>query len=88
MIKVGILTASDKGSKGERVDESGQVIREIVIQKGYEVVTTALLPDEREQLSEQMKKWCDEEVVDLILTTGGTGFSMRDCMPEATQDII
>ena len=88
MINVGIITASDKGSRGEREDRSGQVIREIVESRGFSVKDYVILPDERNQLAGQMKKWCDEEYVDLILTTGGTGFSKRDCTPEATMDII
>lgn len=87
-IRVGILTASDKGSRGEREDLSGAMIREIVTGRGFTVEAYKILPDEREMLSGQMKEWCDGETVDLILTTGGTGFSQRDCMPEATLDIV
>lgn len=88
MIKVGIITASDKGSKGEREDRSGLVIAEMVRERGWEVTDYVILPDEREELASQMKQWCDTEYVDLILTTGGTGFSPRDYTPEATLDII
>lgn len=88
MIKVGIITASDKGSRGEREDKSGQVIREIVEKQGWQVTAYSILPDERTQLAEQMASWCDHHEVDLILTTGGTGFSKRDCTPEATMDIV
>lgn len=88
MIKVGIITASDKGSRGEREDKSGQVIREIVEKQGWQVTAYSILPDERAQLAEQMASWCDHHEVDLILTTGGTGFSKRDCTPEATMDIV
>lgn len=87
MIRVGIITASDKGSKGEREDKSGEVIKEMITQKGWLAEKYILLPDERAQLADTMKAWADEELVDLILTTGGTGFSKRDCMPEATLDI-
>lgn len=88
MIKVGIITASDKGSRGEREDQSGKVIQEIVEKQGWEVTEYVILPDERTQLAEKMKTWCDEYRVNLILTTGGTGFSKRDCTPEATLDIV
>ncbi|WP_053986138.1 MogA/MoaB family molybdenum cofactor biosynthesis protein [Niameybacter massiliensis] len=88
MIRVGIITASDKGSKGEREDRSGEVIREIVAQQGWEVTDYIVLPDERHELSGKMQEWCDSYKVDLILTTGGTGFSKRDCTPEATLDIV
>lgn len=88
MIRVGIITASDKGSKGEREDRSGEVIREIVEQQGWKVTDYIVLPDERHELSGKMQEWCDSYKVDLILTTGGTGFSKRDCTPEATLDIV
>ena len=75
MYRVGIITASDKGSKGERVDESGPKIKEIVSGFGYEVVYYKVLPDDKDTISSEMKQLCDENKVDLILTTGGTGFS-------------
>jgi molybdenum cofactor synthesis domain-containing protein len=64
------------------------VIRELLEENGYEVVHTILLPDERGQLSAEMARIADEGLAELIVTTGGTGFSPRDCMPEATKDII
>ncbi|MDR2483960.1 MAG: MogA/MoaB family molybdenum cofactor biosynthesis protein [Treponema sp.] len=82
--RLGIITASDKGFRGEREDRSGQVIREIAEAKGYTVASYRLLPDEQTILEQEMKRLCDEQQVDLVLTTGGTGFSPRDCMPEAT----
>lgn len=88
MLRVGIITASDKGSKGERVDLSGELILSIMEKESYEVVQYEILPDEQKILEEVMIKWCDEEGVDLILTTGGTGFSKRDVTPEATKAII
>lgn len=88
MKRVVIITSSDSGYRGEREDLSGPAIREIVEAGGYEVVEEILLPDEREMLADAMKKIADENRAELILTTGGTGFSPRDCMPEATQDII
>ena len=84
MYRVGIITASDKGSRGERVDESGAKIKEIVGEFGYEVKFYRVLPDDKEVLAEEMKNLCDNNEVDLILTTGGTGFSKRDNTPEAT----
>ena len=84
MMRVAIITASDSGYRGEREDLSGPVIREIVEANGYDVVHKVLLPDDQDRLSEEMRHIADEEVADLILTTGGTGFSGRDCMPEAT----
>jgi molybdopterin adenylyltransferase len=84
MKRVAIITASDSGYRGEREDLSGPVIKEIVETNGYDVVHRVLLPDDQGRLSEEMRHIADEEVADLILTTGGTGFSARDCMPEAT----
>ena len=88
MYKVGIITASDKGSRGEREDISGQVIHEMVTKAGYEVVSLKIVPDERDALSIEMMRLADVVGVHLILTTGGTGFSKRDITPEATKAVI
>ena len=85
--RVFVLTASDAGSRGEREDKSGPCIEEMVTAAGYEVTGRALLPDDREALAEKMREVCDKDLADLLLTTGGTGFSPRDCMPEATADV-
>jgi molybdenum cofactor synthesis domain-containing protein len=82
--RVWIITASDKGSRGEREDQSGKVIGEISEKSGYAVAGRTLLPDDREGLEKEMRRICDGGLADLILTTGGTGFSPRDQMPEAT----
>lgn len=87
LYRVAILTASDKGAAGKREDLSGPAAKEIMEQAGYTVVDTRVLPDERQLLSEIMKEICDKGTADLILTTGGTGFSPRDWTPEATLDI-
>jgi molybdenum cofactor synthesis domain-containing protein len=79
-----VITLSDKGSRGERVDESGPAAKEMLEQAGYEVVEMLLLPDEPEMLKTQLIRLADGRQVDLILTSGGTGFSMRDQTPEAT----
>jgi molybdenum cofactor synthesis domain-containing protein len=84
MFKVGIITASDKGAIGEREDISGKTIREVVEKKGYKVEKAIILPDEEETLLKEIIYMADELKVDLILTTGGTGFSKRDVTPEAT----
>ena len=88
MYCVAIITSSDSGYAGQREDKSGPVIAQLVTDAGYQVVHTVLLPDERAMLSAEMARIADEDIADLILTTGGTGFSPRDCMPEATADII
>lgn len=82
--KVAVITASDKGFAGCREDVSGALIREIMHESGYRVEECLLLPDERELLSTAMRRLCDETKVNLIITTGGTGLSPRDCTPEAT----
>lgn len=87
MYRIGIITASDRGYSGEREDVSGAVIREIAAVNGYSVVSYKVLPDDRALLAEEMKRLCDEDIADLVLTTGGTGFSPRDCTPEATLDV-
>lgn len=88
MYTVGIITSSDKGSVGEREDKSGQVIREIVEQNGFTVIKQIILPDEKDQLEKAMKEMADDVKVNLVLTTGGTGFSKRDITPEATKEVI
>lgn len=85
--KVAVITSSDSGYKGMREDISGSVIKEIVEKNGYEVVHYIILPDDRLRLSEEMQQLADSGAADLIITTGGTGFSARDLTPEATQDI-
>ncbi len=85
--RVAILTASDLGAAGQREDQSGPLIKSRMNAEGCEVVGMVLLPDDKEGLALQLAKWCDEQLADLILTTGGTGLSPRDQMPEATLEI-
>lgn len=80
----GIVTASDKGSRGEREDLSGPAIRELISKRGYHVRSQRILPDEEEMLYQELVRLADVEQVDVIFTTGGTGLSPRDCTPEAT----
>lgn len=88
MYRLGILIASDKGSRGEREDKSGPTIAEMAKATGmFEVVSQSVLPDEREPLSRALVAMCDSMHLDLILTSGGTGFSQRDIMPEVTQEV-
>ncbi|MCG0278563.1 MAG: MogA/MoaB family molybdenum cofactor biosynthesis protein [Thermanaeromonas sp.] len=88
MIRVAILTASDKGARGEREDKSAEVIKELVERIGGQVVAYAVVPDEREAIAAKLREFCDEVGADLILTTGGTGFGPRDVTPEATKEVI
>ena len=87
MKRVAIITSSDMGYQGKREDLSGPAIKEIVEREGYQVVSMDILPDDRSMLSKRMAEIADENLAELILTTGGTGFSPRDVMPEATEDI-
>lgn len=84
MFSVGIITSSDKGFSGERDDLSGKLMIEFVKACGYDVKKYVVLPDEENVLAKEMIYMADELNVNLILTTGGTGFSRRDVMPEAT----
>ncbi|HHW44465.1 MAG TPA: molybdopterin adenylyltransferase [Desulfotomaculum sp.] len=88
MWRVGILTASDRGSRGEREDKSADVIREMVAAIDGEVVAYRLVPDDLEVLKENLITMVDRDRLDLVLTTGGTGFSPRDNTPEATRAVI
>jgi len=88
MIKVGILTISDKGARGEREDISGKVIEEVVKKINGEVKYYRVIPDEKEIIQEELIKAVDSLCLDLILTTGGTGLGKRDVTPEATLAII
>ncbi len=88
MYRTGILILSDKGSRGEREDLSGQQIREILGDKDYQFCYYEIIPDEKEQIKEQLIMLCDKFKLDLILTSGGTGFSKRDVTPEATTEVL
>ena len=83
-----VITVSDKGSRGERRDTSGPAIRSILEQRGWQVVHTAILPDEAEEIRRELIRCADEEKLHLVLTTGGTGFSPRDVTPEATLSVV
>ena len=82
--KAAVITVSDKGARGERVDESGPAAKEMLEEAGYEVVETLIIPDEPEELKTELIRLADEVRADLVVTSGGTGFSMRDQTPEAT----
>ncbi len=86
-LRVAVITSSDSGFEGKREDQSGPVIEAMMKEAGYEVTEMVILPDEKEKLMAKMAQICDENTADLILTTGGTGFSPRDIMPEATKEI-
>ena len=88
MKRAAIITASDSGYRGEREDLSGPAIREILEREGYEVISMDILPDDQVMLAGKLQEIADSEKAELILTTGGTGFSERDVTPEATAEVI
>ena len=85
--RVGIVTLSDKGFKGEREDLSGPKIKSLLPTEKYEVVSYCILPDDQKTIEKELCRLADGEQCALILTTGGTGFSKRDVTPEATQAV-
>ena len=88
MFKVAVLTLSDKGSKGQREDTSGPLIREMIKDLPAEVIHYEIIPDEKERIADALKRCTDRLRADLILTTGGTGLSPRDVTPDATLEVI
>jgi molybdenum cofactor synthesis domain-containing protein len=88
MFTVGILTISDKGSRGERQDKSGEAIHEILSAMDVRIANYDIIPDEREIISEKLVKWADKDRLDVIITTGGTGLTPRDVTPEATLAVV
>lgn len=83
-----VITISDKGARGERVDTSGPAICAILESKGWNIAYTGIIPDEKEQIKSELIKCADDMNINLVLTTGGTGFSPRDITPEATLEVI
>lgn len=88
MYTAAVITISDKGYRGERVDTSGPNLVQILKDKGFDVTYTSIIPDEREMIKEELVKCSDELGIALVLTTGGTGFSPRDITPEATLAVV
>lgn len=87
-IRVGILTVSDRSWRGERDDASGPVLVEMAEKNAWSVVETLVVPDEIDTLRDTLVMWADSGDMDLILTTGGTGFAPRDITPEATRMVV
>lgn len=83
-----VITVSDLGSRGQRVDTSGPAVCAMLEQVGFSVCHTAIVPDEREQIAALLRECTDERKINLIVTTGGTGLSPRDVTPEATLDVL
>ena len=87
-MRIVVITISDRSSRGEREDKSGPVLETIVESHGWAVVATLIVPDDQSQIEDVLRKQADSGQVDVILTTGGTGFSPRDRTPEATKNVI
>jgi len=88
MITVGILTISDRCSRGEREDKSGDAIRKVMTNFGARVVDYAIVPDEKDIITKRLTEWADKGGVDVVITTGGTGLAPRDVTPEATLEVV
>lgn len=88
LIHAAVLTVSDKGSRGEREDTSGDALEEALRDLGVAAVERAIVPDEADQIAASLRRWADETPVNLILTTGGTGMTSRDVTPEATLAVL
>jgi molybdopterin adenylyltransferase len=87
-ISVGILTVSDRSARGERADESGPLLRQMAQRRGWTVEREGVVPDDSPSIQATLMDWADQARLDLILTTGGTGFAPRDVTPEATRAVI
>ena len=88
MLRVGILTVSDRSAQGIRADASGPVLKEAIQAQNWMVTHQLVVPDEMAEIMNALIRWCDSENIDIILTTGGTGFAPRDVTPEATRAVI
>ncbi len=86
-VRVALLTVSDRASRGEREDQSGPVLRSMIENRGWEIAQREIVPDESDQIRQALMRWADEDLADLILTTGGTGLAPRDRTPEATRAV-
>lgn len=87
-MRVGIITISDRASAGARQDLSGPALRDLIQTQGWEVIRLSVIPDNMQQIKDLLAAWADSGEFDILLTTGGTGFSPRDVTPEATAEII
>jgi molybdopterin adenylyltransferase len=85
---VAIITVSDKGAKGEREDRSGQVLFDLLLKEGYQVISQSVVPDEMDVISKELLNCAEEKGVALVVTTGGTGVTSRDVTPEATLAVV
>jgi molybdenum cofactor synthesis domain-containing protein len=84
----GVLTISDKGSQGKRVDESGKTAVSLLQSEGFSVVQTKIVPDDRQRIAKTLAEWVDKDCLSLIVTSGGTGLSPSDVTPQAMKEVI
>jgi molybdenum cofactor synthesis domain-containing protein len=88
LLRIAILTVSDAGARGERADTSGDAIAAWAQRRGFELVARALVPDETVPIGAQLIAWADGGAIDVVVTTGGTGLTVRDVTPEATRAVL
>ena len=88
MLNLGVLTTSDLGSQGKRDDSSGRLIEKIFTAHGFQLHRYEVLPDDQALIEDRLRRWSDEDGLDIIVTTGGTGLTSRDVTPEATLAVI
>ncbi|MGZ4205278.1 MAG: MogA/MoaB family molybdenum cofactor biosynthesis protein [Actinomycetota bacterium] len=87
-MRVAVLTTSDRSARGERADEGGPLVEQLVVAAGGEIIARALVADERADIESTLRRFADEGRIDVVLTTGGTGLGPRDVTPEATRAVI
>ena len=87
-MRLGVLTISDAGSRGERADSSGDAIAAWAEARGYDLAERAIVPDDTARIAGVLVAWADQDLADLVLTTGGTGLTRRDVTPEATRAVL
>ena len=88
MLEAGVLTLSDKGSRGERIDESGRLAAEMLDEEGFTILRQEIVPDDRPKIIETLREWVDNVGLSLIVTSGGTGVSPTDVTPQAMEEVL
>jgi molybdopterin adenylyltransferase len=88
MLEAGVLTLSDKASRGERIDESGRVAAEMLDEEGFTILRQEIVPDDRPKIIETLREWVDNVGLSLIVTSGGTGVSPTDVTPQAMEEVL
>ncbi|HWQ03860.1 MAG TPA: MogA/MoaB family molybdenum cofactor biosynthesis protein [Longilinea sp.] len=87
-MRFGVLTVSDRSSQGSRPDSSGPLLKISIASQGWQVVRIGIIPDDKATICATLTAWCDSNEIDILLTTGGTGFAPRDVTPEATLQVV